>query len=137
MQQRDILKDEIEELGRVLGRILATFLGWKSEGDPVRGTEMANEQLASELDISVEYLLALDESALREWLTSRHWSPSHMEVLAQYLAAVGTESVNTDRAEAERYLRTALFLLDIADDLSATLSFERLSLRGDVERALR
>ncbi|WP_116107516.1 hypothetical protein [Lewinella sp. IMCC34191] len=136
MQQRDILQDEIEELGRVLGRILATFLGWQSEGDPVRGTQMANEQLASELDVSVEQLLALDEQALREYLTTRNWTPAHMEALAQYLAAAGTEKMHTDRAEAERYVQTALRLLDIADDQSATLSFERMSLRGDIEGLL-
>ena len=56
MEQRDLLKDQIEQLGKVLAKILPDFLGLKSEGQISQGIEITNHRLRSELDIEIEEL---------------------------------------------------------------------------------
>ena len=45
MVQRDVLKVQIEQLGKVLGKMLAAFLHQKSEGKVVQGMHIANEKI--------------------------------------------------------------------------------------------
>lgn len=43
MEQRDLIKDQIEQLGRVLGKILVDFLGLKSGGQIEHGIEVSKK----------------------------------------------------------------------------------------------
>lgn len=42
MQQRDLLKDQIEQLGRTLGKVIAEFLGLKNQGDTTLALEASH-----------------------------------------------------------------------------------------------
>ena len=70
MERRDLIQDEIERLGRVLGKILATFLGLKSQGKVQEGIEEAEQQLQSYLDLDVPKLLQLEGRDLVDYLQS-------------------------------------------------------------------
>ena len=45
MEQRDLIKDQIEQLGKVLAKIIADFLEFKSSGNVNQGIEISNESL--------------------------------------------------------------------------------------------
>ena len=136
MERRDILKDQIEQLGRVLGKILANFLGLKSEGRISQGIEMTNKQLQLELDIDIEKITTFDGPGLRDYLKGRKLVAEHLEKLSDYLAQVGKFTWEDDKQKAKRLLETAIELLDIADEISKTASFDRVDRRHKIEEML-
>lgn len=134
MEQRDILKDQIEQLGRVLGQILSDFLKIKSKGDVEQGMEISNQRLQSELDIDIEKLISLSNDGLKEYLNTRKLNESHLEILSEYLIEHG--KAKTSKIEQELYFTKAIKLLDIADEVSKTVSFERMNKKDEIENVL-
>ncbi|HCX20757.1 MAG: hypothetical protein CMB80_24450 [Flammeovirgaceae bacterium] len=127
MERRDLIQDEIERLGRVLGKILATFLGLKSQGKVQEGIEEAEQQLQSYLDLDVPKLLQLEGRDLVDYLQSLRLTADHLEDLSAYLLESARDQLADCDTEAVLRVRKAMELLDIADELSKTASLERMS----------
>ena len=134
MQQRDFIKEQIEQLGRSLGKILAVFLGYKTQGTITQGIEITNQQLQSELDIDVEKLVGLNANELKAFLDSKHLKGLHLDLLAEYFFDIGQSKHN--QKTAIPYYETAIRLIDLAAIYSNTLTFERMELRRRVEDEL-
>lgn len=132
MEQRDLLKDQIEQLGKVLGRILSDFLGLKSAGKADLGIEITNQRLQSELDIDIEKLTALSKSALKEYLANHKLTAEHLEILADYLKEIGIEKLKENPLTARVWLEKAIELIDIADELSETKSYDRINKKNEL-----
>lgn len=124
MEQRDLLKDQIEELGRVLGKILANFLGLKNTGSVRKEISFANEQLNSKLDIDIAALVKLDRQAVRKYLFDRKLSSDHLDLLSQYLEKAAQHQTTEGNIN---YLNTALILLELANETANAFSFDRLA----------
>lgn len=125
MERRDLIKDQIEQLGRVLGAIVARFLGAKASGDVDQEIEISNELLQSQLDLDVDLIIALDTPELREYLSRRNLSSEHLETLADHFIA-WAESILTISPEKARTLyQTVLRLYDVISAQSGTYSLER------------
>jgi len=136
MEQRDLIKDQIEQLGKVLGKILSGFLGLKSSGETSVGIEISNEQLKNELDIDLSQLLELDKYDLKKYLTSRKLSAEHIEILSKYLEEIGLRKLTENKIEADKYLSKTLILLELVDEISKEMSFERINRKSRIENAL-
>lgn len=136
MQQRDLLKDQIEQLGKVLAKILGDFLGWKSTGNPAPGIEAANERFQNELGIDIEQLITLDRMELKSYFRTHQLAEPHLEMLSEYLAAVGKLKNETKQGSGQLYLKKAIEVLDIADEVSETLSFVRMNKKREIEKLL-
>lgn len=136
MEQRDLLKDQIEQLGKVLARIMASFLGFKAEGHINEGIETANKQLISELDIDIEKMLSLDKEILKVYLKERKLVAAHLEILAEYLIETGEYNIKKDKHKAKINLTKALEFLEISDEFSKTMSFVRVSSKKKIENLL-
>jgi len=136
MEQRDFIKDEIERLGRVLGKIVADFLGTNSPGLVEHSIQISQEQLKGELDIDVNALLVLDTKDLIEYLVNRNLTFGHFEQLALYLKEVGLHELDRDKRKAKNYLVRSLDLLNAADEISRSASFERMELKSSINGLL-
>jgi hypothetical protein len=121
MERRDLIKDQIEQLGRVLGQILVNFLGRKGSGNVEDGVEIANEALKSQLDIDITEILKLTGEPLNQYFIRRSFNGEHIEQLADYLAATQKTAMITKAVE----------LLDVADQVSNTYSFERINKKNN------
>ncbi|MEM6524269.1 MAG: hypothetical protein AAF693_10770 [Bacteroidota bacterium] len=42
MEQRDLLRDQIEQVGKVLAKLLSDFPGLKSKGEAFQGMQITN-----------------------------------------------------------------------------------------------
>lgn len=131
MEQRDLLKDQIEQLGKVLAKILSDFLGFKSDGNVAQGIEISNERLQAELDIDIKKLVLLDKSELKEYLNSRKLKDVHLETLSEYLTEIG--KTKTTKVDIDLYLKKAIELLDYADETTKTISFDRVNKERKIE----
>lgn len=136
MERRDLIKDQIEQLGRVLGKILGNFLKMKSAGKVSQGVEIANQQLESELDVSLEQLLSRSKSELKAYLLSKSMTAEHLETLSDLLREIGESKIASYPNEARGTLTKSLELLDIADEITETASFIRMDKRAEIESLL-
>ena len=125
MERRDLIKDQIEQLGRALGAILARFLGTKAAGNVTQGIEIANESLQSQLDLDVELITTLGTPELEKYLSQRNLNSEHLETLADYFIAWADSVITTDPEKARTLYQTVLRLYDIIDAWSDLYSLER------------
>lgn len=132
MEQRDLLKDQIEQLGKVLAQVLSNFLGLKSDGKASLGIEQSNHQLKDKLDLDIKELLTLSNEVLKDYLVQRHFNAEHLESLAEYLKQI---AINESPANSN-YLSKAIELLDIADEISNSISFDRINQKNVLKALL-
>lgn len=133
MLKRDFLLAQIEQISKVLSKILSDFLGLKSGGDMDQGIELMQEQLKAELDIDLEVLITLSKEEMKSYLLERKMANNHFEKLAEYLKEIGMRNSTNDREKANNYLKKALELIDLEDELYETMSFSRMKLRKEIE----
>jgi len=136
MEERDILKDQIQQLGKVLANIVSAFLDLKLTGNVIAGIEVSNQRFQDELDLDIEKILALDENELKGYLQSRKLSAEHLEILSEYLKELGATHSDTNKTEAKSCFEKAIELLDISDEISKTLSFVRENKKAEIQKSL-
>lgn len=134
MERRDLIKDQIEQMAKVLGMILSDFLGLKATGDIEEAIQTTNERFQGELDLDIKKIVALDDDELSTYLSSKKLHEPHLEILATYLTEIG-KSRSTE-LEKSAYLNKAVNLLDLADEFSKTFSFERMNQRERIQGIL-
>jgi hypothetical protein len=97
MEERDYLKKQIDQLGRVLGNILSDLMGLKNQGNISQGIEITNQAVKSELDFDLEALLDIPTDIFIETLTKhKNVSNENLEKLAEifFLIADNTAVIN-------------------------------------------
>jgi len=137
MQHRDLLKDQIEQLGKALAKIMADFLGQKTQGEALRGIEAANKQLQSQLDLDIDKLSVLTKGELKTHLTKKHFTAPQLELLAEFFKEAGGVELNKNSEMAKARLTKARELLNIADEISGALSLDRVQKLNEIEELLK
>jgi len=133
MEQRDIIKDQIEQLGRVLGKLIANFFALKAEGNVDLAIETTNQQLKSELDLDTAVLANFNAQELEEYVKSKKLTDRHLDKLASYFFEIGNANESEDRV---KWFVAAKELLNLADSHSDTLTFGRINLKNRIEDEL-
>lgn len=131
MEQKDTLLKQIELLGRVLGKVVSQIIESKS-GNIHLVVENTQQTLQAELNLDLEKLICLEENDLQAYLTSLNFNTAHLEKLSEYLEAVA----KTKTTETHIFLQKAITLLDIADAVSASMSFTRISRKQKLQKQL-
>lgn len=135
MQQRDLIKDQIEQLGKVLGQIMAAFFRLKTEGQTQEAIQITNNEFLDKLDISIETLVELNGDELTEQLLSKNLVDTHLDELASYLYEVGIIEQNQGK-NPKKWLKAAEKVIKLADKQSNTITLERMDLKLKIEKAL-
>ena len=126
MQQRDIIKDQIDQLGKVLAKLVSDFLAHKEKGQPSLGIEVTNQTLKSELDIDVSKIKMLGKSELKNYLVEKQFAAMHFEILSEYFIEISKAAKEIHQEDSEMWLKKATELQDMAEEISKTVSFLRL-----------
>ena len=135
MQQRDILKDQIEQLGRVLGKIIADFLGRKAQGEVGRALEETHQALQTALGMDPDELLNWSAVEMEAWVNDRQWSSAQIDTLARYYYEAGAHRQDREGGAHNRF-ETARILLKLSEERSDTLTFDRMELKRLIDDAL-
>lgn len=125
MEQRDLIKEQIEQLGKVLAKIISGFFRLKSQGKIARGIEVSNERFKEELDIDIEKIIHLHGEELSDYFKKKNLSPEHLEKIIDYLTEVGEYTMRSDKNSGVKILEKTLELYGIIDLRSKNYSFER------------
>lgn len=126
MERRDLFKDEIERLGRALGKILAEFLNQKNKGKVAFGIEVTNQQLKTQLDFDINKLLLIEADELEPYLSEKKLSPEHIESLVDYIIEIADHTIDQNTHHAIVLYERALGMYAVATRFSKIYPFERI-----------
>ncbi len=137
MERRDVFKDEIERLGRALGKIISEFFNQKNSGKVDFGIAITNQQLKTQLDIDISKLMLLDTDELAPFLTEKKLTPEHIESLVDYIIEVADHASHQNADQAIRLYERALGMYAIATRLSKIYPFDRINKEHHVKGKLK
>ena len=138
MEQRDLIKEEAERLGRALGKVIARFFVLREEDTAEEARAITDRELIATLDLDPEELIPLSAPELETYLLDRRLSGPSLEPLAAYAYELGLyAAASGDRVRAGHCFATALRLLDLGEQDSDALTFGAMTLRTQVSRALK
>ena len=127
MEKRDLIQAEIEKLGFFLQRLLANFLNGNSAGNSIEAFDLVTNELKNELDFDLPLFVSLSNDEMKKYLSNFKFNEQHLEKLVDLLA-----EMNSSKA----YLTRAIEVLDWADELSNSFSFERNSKKIKIQQLL-
>ncbi len=125
MVQRDIIKDQIEHLGRVLAKVMGKFFGFKEAGKINEGIQISKEELISELDFDVEAVVKLSDEELRQYLMDRLYSAANIEIFGDYFFEIAQSKLDLRPDKALLYFEKCLDFYQIAGRCTDVYSMER------------
>ncbi len=128
MEQEDYIKRQIEQLGKVLGKLLADLIRLKTSGRMSDGIEEADQALKTELDLDITSLTLIPaEAFLSSLLAVRKFNDKHFEQLADILFLIAEElyTSHSDSLRMKKLYERSLIIYEVLDKTSSTYSFER------------
>jgi hypothetical protein len=135
MQQRDIIKEEIEQLGRAIGKLIANFIGLKTIGSISEAIQITNTKLRSDLDLDIARLARLEANELEEYIDSNNLTDIHLDQLASYIFEIGMHEKAVD-GNSEKWFEASMRLLEVVGRKSDTITLARIDLIGKIEKEL-
>ncbi|MDD2635830.1 MAG: hypothetical protein PHW82_10060 [Bacteroidales bacterium] len=136
MEQRDFIKDEIEKIGKLLSKIISGFFDLKLEVQLLQAIEITTDCLKSELDIDIDKIVTFPKKELNPYFRKLKLSAKHLEELSELLKEIGKAEFENNEKEAVVKLEKAIELLDIADEISNTISFNRINKKNEINKLL-
>lgn len=116
MEKRDLIQAEIEKLGFFLQRLLAIFLKGNSAGNSVETSDLVTNEFKNELNFDLPLFISLSNDEMKKYLSNFKFNEQNLEKLADLLAQMNT---------SKTYVTKAIEVLNWADEISNTFSFER------------
>lgn len=131
MEQRDYLKRQIEQLGRVLGIILAKLLGIKTSGEFSELCETADNELAGEFDLKLSELLKLDNDPFILSISEdNRFNSINIGYLTEIILNMA-EKIEDNEQKVELYGKVIL-LYDYLDRVENAFSIDRNTKKGEI-----
>jgi hypothetical protein len=128
MQQEDYLKRQIDQLGQVLGKMLAGLLGLKTMGEIGGGFDAIDQVLKSESDLKFTDLIHLPTEKLIELLhAEKKWNSDNIEMIADVLFLYAEELGQREPGNGlvKKILQKCLVLYEHLDMACSTYSYDR------------
>lgn len=120
-EKRDYLMIQIEQLGRVLGKILSDLFGLKSSGRVSESYQLVKESLISELDIDFDILIDMSESQFSSDLSTKLMKSSLLySQFAELL--IETSSIQFDSIKKLKLLEKTMILYRMEIEINKTFS---------------
>ena len=136
MQQRDIIKDQIEQLGKVLGKLITLMLGIKGNGNIIGNIEQIAEEFDTELNIDLNKLIALEQDEFQKALAEKFQNfEAPLEQLGDLLFEIG-QQCGPEGELRQQYLNKALWTYEYLNTVSSTFSIERMGKMSRVKNEL-
>jgi len=128
MPIEDYLLRQFEQMGRVLGLILARLMGLKNSGRVDEGIGFTNQTLKDELDLDLDHLLEIPDNELVKYLLDeKKFGPANLEQLAEILLLIadGSDSGLIHNELRVKYYAKCLAILNYLEVSETTYSLDR------------
>ena len=138
MEQRDYLMRQIEQMGRVLGKILADLIGLKQQGQVSEGMGIVEQTLKSELDIDIYELIKIPVDDFVETLKKdKNFADENLDSFADLLFHIaGIFNQKGGNQKAKDLFQRSLVIYEYLHETQNTYSFERFNKIQDFKKIL-
>lgn len=137
MQQRDILKDQIEQLGQVLGKAVSILLGLKNDGNVNSGIQLIDEVLREDVGFDISSIGEMDNASFKAFLNDHPFNTHSLETLGDLLVDVGESISDEQEVRSRRYFGHAVTAYEMADHKSDEYSMTRAAKQKDLRNRIK
>jgi hypothetical protein len=111
MEQQDYLKKQIDQLGKVLSKILSDFLGLKNNGQINAALDITNRTLKNELNFDIQDLLDIPTDNFIDTLTTqRNLTTDNLDKLAEILFLIADNRQDNNKKIYEKCMKIYEYL---------------------------
>ena len=132
MVKRDLILDQIEQMGAFLRKLLAKFSNSNSLDEGTNASDSVINELNVEIGFDLKLFLTLPEEDARKYLSNYKFTEDHLEALSILLIKMSPEASNK-----KQYLSKALLILDFSDGISNTFSFDRNNTKNKIKELIK
>ncbi|MEE4197782.1 MAG: hypothetical protein V2I54_09065 [Bacteroidales bacterium] len=132
MEKEDYLKRQIDQLGKVLGELLAKITGSGRNPGASETIEIVSQVLDENLHWDIDQLIAVPENEFMDTLKSQHLDEVNLEMLADLLAEVA----KYHSSDEHRLLKRALIIYEALEQSTHTFSFARNQKMEEIQEKL-
>ncbi|MFK7809187.1 MAG: hypothetical protein AB8F74_15395 [Saprospiraceae bacterium] len=125
MQQRNNLKDQIDQISKNLVIVSALFRGLKNRGSLEDAVSQTNLKLHEKLGFNVSQFISYSKEETIDYAQHTLKSIGHMEFIADYLTELGDWKLNSNRSEALKYYQQSRILYELISSQSRPFDFHR------------
>ena len=126
MEQRDLIKDQIEQLGRALGKMVTLVLGMDNGGDILGIQKEVAATFDTELKLDFKKLIGLEQKEFQQTIKEKFQNQEAvLEQLSSLLFELG-KRCGPEGELRQQYVEKALWTLEYVNSISDTFSMERL-----------
>lgn len=118
--EQDYIKRLIEEIGRVLGKIVSDLAGLKTEGQVGEIYQMVSETLKDELDFDIEELISRDDE-INFLVNEKSFSHANINMLADIIYLMWND---VPENKQEKLHEKCLVLYEYLQQTSTTYSID-------------
>ena len=136
MEQRDYLKDQIDQMGKALAKVLSDLMGLKTKNEPQGALNQVNQQLKTQVDLDLDKLLKFSTDERQVFLENDTFNAANLEKLAKILKEMGNLAAENRADYVSAYFKLALELLNSADEKSKAISLERIQEKQNLEKLI-
>lgn len=137
MEKRDYLVEQIEQLGRALGQMIAKLLNLKYEKQlSSLAIEKASDSLKLNFDVNIDTIINSKEADLDIYLLNKKFNHENLEFIIDYLRICAENIIVEDKNQALRILKRTLYLYKILDSKSNTCSFYRIGKEQEINNMI-
>lgn len=128
MEQQDYLKRQIDQIGRIIGKILTDFIGLKNKGQINDGIELTNQALKSELDLDMDELINLTQDQFISTLIKKNLTNESLNKFAEILLLIADNRKENPKELREKCIAIYEYLekVDTIYSLDRQWKIERL-----------
>jgi hypothetical protein len=135
MEKRDLILDQIEQLGYFLRKMFAAFLDKNSAGNTTEALDLVTNEFKSDLDFDLPLFVDLSNEEMKIYVLNFKFNEQNLENLSELLKEMSS-SKSFVKETSNQYLKKALELLDFADETSNSFSFERNNRKNQIKISL-
>jgi len=133
MEKRDLLIEEAERLGRVLGEMICDLLKIRHEKTISNKLEENTTKLKFDFDFDLHIIINSDEETVSNYLSEKRFSYKNTELLR----IIANNIILEDKKEALKILQRALYLYVFLDSRSKNFSFYRVEKEKDIKNIIK
>lgn len=126
MQQRDYLRDQIEQFGKVLRQLIAGMLGRNMPSSLQH--EAADELLSAQNGVRLQDIPGMQPEELEQLLTSPLLQGPNAETLAEMLTIFAEQNHGHEPEKARKAASAATRVLQLTDHREKAVSLHRMAL---------
>ncbi|MES2811763.1 MAG: hypothetical protein V4670_04765 [Bacteroidota bacterium] len=135
MERRDLIEDQIEQLGTFLRNLVSSFLKLKSTKTELEVINYVSDKFKEEFNLDLNQFISFSEEELKHFITEYKLTDNHLETLSNLMLEMYSNQGN-NVALSKQYLIRGIELLDLADKISITFSLNRANKKSQLKDIL-